>query len=62
MKKKAGGKPKPKHLKRSDTIRFRANEGEREILEAAAAKERLELSAWMRSVLLKRAAELQHED
>ena len=58
---KRGGKRKTKAVRRIDTIRFRVNEGERQLLEVAAAKEKLELSAWMRSVLLKRAEELESD-
>ena len=56
-----GRPPKPKAERRTKTIRFLATVKEKELLEAAADTENLELSAWMRSVLLSRAEALREE-
>ena len=50
-----GRPPLSEEEKRSDTIRFRATSEDREILEAAAEAKGLDLSAWMRDVLLRSA-------
>jgi uncharacterized protein (DUF1778 family) len=56
--KKPGPATKPAKLRKSQTIRMRVTDDQKETMEQAAAAEGLELSQWLRQLALKAAGAL----
>jgi hypothetical protein len=60
---KGAGRPaKPVEQVRSNTLRIRLTEAERQAIDGAAEGESLETSSWARAVLLREARRLQSSD